>query len=124
MRVCVEHAFGMLKKRFPVLALPVQSLLQTRADTVWCCMLLHNFFIDCGESNTELFCSQVAVGTAAAAAIVEEWVDLAADVAEALDDIIFENRGRPTALDRALYDQAAQIRDAWYSQLLQLNGYL
>lgn len=119
--MCVEHAFGMLKKRFPILALPMQSLLQTRADTVWCCLLLHNFFIDCGESNTEFFCSQVSVGTRAAASIIDEWIGLAADATEALDDMIFESRGRPSAHERAVYTAAAEIRDMWYSQLLQLH---
>lgn len=121
MRACVEHAFGLLKNRFPVLAFPVHASLQSRADTVWCCVLLHNLFIDCGESAVELGVAEFA-DSAAATAVVNDWVGLAADVAENFDEILFESRGRPSALDRFRYQQASETRDSWYTTVLQLHG--
>lgn len=44
----VEHAFGRLTRRFPLIAKPHKQALTTRAETVWACCILHNFVIDCG----------------------------------------------------------------------------
>ena len=46
MRNIIERAFGLLKRRFRILRTPPEYSLDTQADIVYACVVIHNFLIE------------------------------------------------------------------------------
>lgn len=119
-RVVVEHAFGLLKRRFPVLLVPATGAISLRVDLVWAGVLLHNWIMQQNIDNEEpldaQFSSQLTT-------YLQEWQELAEDISESAQDLIFSSRGRPSAMRVARYEEARQVRDAWYNAIIHSEDY-
>lgn len=100
-RVTVEHAFGWLKRRFPIIAVPHQQTIEMRVATVWMCAALHKFLIQCGDTVYNRR-GEAHHNNQQAQARYEEWIERGEFNTESSDsEYHFQAAGRPSLNDVA-----------------------